>query len=148
MTSIPSSLPPLLVLPAFDNSLGALLIGCFCSLSIYGIVVHQTYRYYILYPNDKTFLKISVGLMLSLDTFHSFLMMHTCYFYLVSNYFNNEVLFFGVWSMRLSIAITCLIATLGHGFFSRRILQFSKSWPIALFVMIVSVSRLGFSIGT
>lgn len=101
-----------------------------------------------MYPSDRSFLKISVGLMLLLDSFHSILIMHTCYHYLVSSYFNILELTFAVWSIRISVAFTGLIATLGHAFFSRRIHQFSKNRYIAVFVMLVSVCRTMLSIAT
>ncbi|KAH9848437.1 hypothetical protein C2E23DRAFT_889091 [Lenzites betulinus] len=50
-------LAPLPVLPALDNTFGAILIGTCVGLILYGLTGHQTYRYFRLYANDVPILK-------------------------------------------------------------------------------------------
>ncbi|KAI0808213.1 hypothetical protein C8Q74DRAFT_1363620 [Fomes fomentarius] len=62
--SIPDSIPP------FDELYGALLIGTFITLMLYGLTVHQTYRYVCLYPSDVLVLKfIAFGLFIMQKSF-------------------------------------------------------------------------------
>jgi len=133
-------------LPAFDNTLGAVLIGTYVALALYGIVVHQTYRYFRLYPRDQNFVKFSVAAMFSLDSFHSACLIYTVYFYIAQNYLNNLSLLEGVWSMRIGVVTTGLVSSVSHAFFSIRIYQFSHNRLILMVVTIVSTARLGFAL--
>ncbi len=78
------SIPQIIQLPSLDDSFGALFIGmCFCILCVfpsvhvlpfsadgavlrnyrlYGLTLHQTYRYFRLYPQDLKWLKYMVCL--------------------------------------------------------------------------------------
>ncbi|KAI0628299.1 hypothetical protein C8Q77DRAFT_1076869 [Trametes polyzona] len=61
---IPADLIPLLgllKLPKLDNTLGAILLGAIFGFMLYGLVLHQTYRYYRMYPGDRLILKILSG---------------------------------------------------------------------------------------
>ncbi|KAI0667833.1 hypothetical protein C8Q78DRAFT_951675, partial [Trametes maxima] len=46
--------------PALDNTFGAVLLGTCFGLMLYGLTVHQSYRYFRLYPNDVPILKLMV----------------------------------------------------------------------------------------
>ncbi|THH08474.1 hypothetical protein EW145_g2679 [Phellinidium pouzarii] len=83
-----------------------------------------------------------------MDTLHSILITHTCYYYLISNYFDPPKLLDGVWSLRISITLTGFIITIAHVFFSRRIHLFSKSLWIPIAIMAISTVRLAFAIAT
>ncbi|KAI5118380.1 hypothetical protein M0805_005845 [Coniferiporia weirii] len=85
------------VFPSQNTLMGALLVGCYFAVSLWGLISHQMYRYYRMYGDDSLITKIMVGVMWLLDTLHSILIMHTCYYYLVSNYFNPFTLLNGVW---------------------------------------------------
>ncbi|KAH9895559.1 hypothetical protein C8Q73DRAFT_611340, partial [Cubamyces lactineus] len=50
-------------LPALDNTYGALLLGTSFGLMLYGLTIHQTFRYTRLYPKDKLWLKILVRIV-------------------------------------------------------------------------------------
>ncbi|KAH7917054.1 hypothetical protein BV22DRAFT_1052717 [Leucogyrophana mollusca] len=53
------TVPGIIQVPAMDNSLGALLIGCYCATALYGLVTHQVYRYFRMYPGDTQGLKLT-----------------------------------------------------------------------------------------
>jgi len=139
MASVPT-------LPAFDNTLGAVLIGTYVALALYGIVVHQTYRYFRLYPRDQTFVKCSVMAMFTLDSFHTACLIYTVYYYIAQNYLNNAALTEGIWSMRIDVVTTGLVSSVSHAFFSIRIYQFSHNRLIMMVVTAVSTARLGFAL--
>ncbi|KAI1790243.1 hypothetical protein LXA43DRAFT_1149115 [Ganoderma leucocontextum] len=44
--------------PPLDDTYGALFLGTVFGLMVYGLTVHQVYRYYRLYPNDPLVLKL------------------------------------------------------------------------------------------
>ncbi|TBU51389.1 hypothetical protein BD310DRAFT_769544, partial [Dichomitus squalens] len=56
-----SGLPALLLkVPALDNTYGAVLIGTFVALVLYGLQLHQSYRYFRMYHGDSAILKTLV----------------------------------------------------------------------------------------
>ncbi|TBU46957.1 hypothetical protein BD309DRAFT_988461 [Dichomitus squalens] len=87
-----------------DSTFGAVLIGTSLGLTLYGMVVHQCYRYFGTYRNDSSWIKVLVPYSLTscgstsvFETFHVVSSMHICYHYLVTKYSNGEALLSGVW---------------------------------------------------
>ncbi|KAI0636274.1 hypothetical protein C8Q77DRAFT_1102773 [Trametes polyzona] len=56
-----------------------------------------------------------------LETVHTVLPMHACYYYLVTNYFQPEVAQKGVWSLNVIPAEAGLIVVVAQSFFARRV---------------------------
>ncbi|KAI1783607.1 hypothetical protein LXA43DRAFT_1102368 [Ganoderma leucocontextum] len=107
--------------PSLENTFGAVLLGTVFGAILYGLTSHQTYRYYRLYPTDPPYFKLMVFLVWGLDTLHTVLSIHVCYYYLISHYFDPERLLSGVWSMRLTVIVTGCVIAITHVFFARRI---------------------------
>ncbi|KAH9848450.1 hypothetical protein C2E23DRAFT_844072 [Lenzites betulinus] len=101
--------------------LRAILLGTCTVLIFYGLMGHQTYRYFYLYPNDVALLKVLVAILMSLETFHSMLCIHMCYYYLTTNYFNPMALLTEVWSLRIIPLATGIAVFVCHGFYFRRV---------------------------
>ncbi|OSD07843.1 hypothetical protein PYCCODRAFT_1430041 [Trametes coccinea BRFM310] len=108
-------------LPSLNNTLGAFMIGTYISLMLYGLTLHQSYRYFRLFPKDLLFMRVIVVATLILETVHTALCMHTCYYYLVVNYFNPAALLDGVWSIRLMPLLTALVCLVSECFYVRRV---------------------------
>ena len=79
-TSLVRAVSPSPEVPALDNTLGALLTGTCVGLvyvfqylgvntmltyalfvSLYGLILHQTYRYFRLYPDDRFLIRVFVS---------------------------------------------------------------------------------------
>ncbi|KAJ8481501.1 hypothetical protein ONZ51_g5956 [Trametes cubensis] len=99
------ALPLLPKLPPLDNTYGAILLGSFASLMLYGLTLHQAYRYIRAHATDGLYMKCYVVFIVVLDSLHSGLCMHISYWYLVKCYFRPDRLFTGVWSLNM-IAVT------------------------------------------
>ncbi|PIL32224.1 hypothetical protein GSI_05469 [Ganoderma sinense ZZ0214-1] len=131
-------------IPPLDNTYGAIMLGTFGGLTLYGLTMHQCYRYMRLpyYKTDATYIKFMVALILSIETIHSALSMHACYYYLSTNYFHPEVLFRnGSWS------INGLVIAISQSFFARRLFKLNPSYsPIAGFVVILLMGELALSV--
>ncbi|KAI0655878.1 hypothetical protein C8Q70DRAFT_401916 [Cubamyces menziesii] len=54
-----------LELPSLDSTLGAMLLGMFIGLIIYGVTLNQAYQYFRRYPQDSLILKTLVLVVLS-----------------------------------------------------------------------------------
>uniref|UniRef100_A0A5K1JV17 Tox1 n=1 Tax=Ganoderma boninense TaxID=34458 RepID=A0A5K1JV17_9APHY len=107
--SAPGPAPPL------DSTFGAVLIGTFLGLMLYGLVVHQTYRYFSLYPRDSGWIKALVVSTLLFETAHIVLSTHICYYYLVTNYGNADAIQSSVWSLGWLVSAGAGAAFLADG---------------------------------
>ncbi|KAJ8487653.1 hypothetical protein ONZ51_g4037 [Trametes cubensis] len=67
---------------------------------LYGLTLHQTYRYYRLYPKDRLWIKCLIALIVLLETLHTIMCIASLYYQLVTHYFDLETLTEG--NMRLT----------------------------------------------
>ncbi|KAJ8486834.1 hypothetical protein ONZ51_g4579 [Trametes cubensis] len=95
--------------PTLDNSYGALLLGTCISLILYGVSLHQLYRYFRLYSTDTPSIRTLVIVLMILETLLSAFLAHTCYHTLVTNYFKPLTLLESVWSLKVAPMIVALI---------------------------------------
>ncbi|KAI0769928.1 hypothetical protein C8Q74DRAFT_859280 [Fomes fomentarius] len=109
-------------LPSFEESYGAIFIGTFVTLVLYGLSLEQTYRYVSLsWARDALILKfIVIGLFVT-DTFHCAFIMHMCYHYLVTDLMNPFDLLFLTWSLKLLPLVTGANFLFAQSFYLRRI---------------------------
>ncbi|KAI0648816.1 hypothetical protein C8Q79DRAFT_475128 [Trametes meyenii] len=107
--------------PALDNTYGVGLIGTALGLMLFGLTVHQVYRYFRLYPTDPTYVKVYVIVLLAVETFHIILSLHSCYFYLITNYLQPGAFLIPVWSVNTVPLTTGVVATLSQCFFAHRV---------------------------
>ncbi|KAL1949750.1 hypothetical protein VTO73DRAFT_8631 [Trametes versicolor] len=141
--SILALLPPV---PSLGNTFGAFLIATFLGLIMYGLTVHQTYRYFRLFPRDAPVLKGIVASTLVLETIHTVLCMHVCYYYLVTEYFNPLALLDGVWSIRISPVSTAAVILISESFFVRRVYLIGARFRAILIVIpVLMLANLGFA---
>ncbi|KAI0353699.1 hypothetical protein OH77DRAFT_1522261 [Trametes cingulata] len=142
-----ASIPALPTIPSIANTYGAILLGSFASLMLYGLTLHQAYRYSRIHNRDPRYMKGYVIFILILDTFHTALCMHMCYWYLVTNYFRPERLFKGVWSLNLVAVTVGTTIVACQGFFARRVYVIGQKFRIvAIVAAVMFLAELGFSI--
>ncbi|OSD02262.1 hypothetical protein PYCCODRAFT_418968 [Trametes coccinea BRFM310] len=94
---------------------------------IYGLNIHQAVRYFKTFPKDHIYLKLLVASVLFWETLHTAFAMHTCYHYLVANYFNSSALFVGFSSLNLLPLVAGLSITSCQTFFIRRVYLLASS---------------------
>ncbi|PFH51600.1 hypothetical protein AMATHDRAFT_46947 [Amanita thiersii Skay4041] len=107
MAQPPVSIPGLgvpVTIPAFDNTLGALLVGGLLAMALWGVTCVQAYTYFMSKPPDRPMYKLMVAGLWFLDTFDSALNAHILYYYMVSNYLNPLAIMKPVWSVIVSEA--------------------------------------------
>ncbi|KAI0332865.1 hypothetical protein GY45DRAFT_1368857 [Cubamyces sp. BRFM 1775] len=142
--------PPLLPIkvPALDNTFGALLLGSFFGFILYGLTLHQVYRYFRFpaYEKDPIYVKLTVISVLILETLHTALAMHLCYYYLVQNYFRPQALLKGIWSADMLPLITGLLIMVTQTFFARRVFLLNRrTVVIVALVLLLLLGQLGFA---
>ncbi|KAI8970734.1 hypothetical protein BD414DRAFT_232546 [Trametes punicea] len=143
----PSAAAP--ALPRLDSTFGALLLGMSFGLMLYGLTVHQTYRFARLYPKDETWVKCLVGAILVLESFHISLCIVAVYYHLVSNYFNPASLLVGHWSTRLLTPTTGVTILICQSFYVFRVYQIGSHYAYRVLVALAiacMVCAFGFMI--
>jgi len=113
---------------------------------LYGVAIHQVYRYYRMYPSDKVWLKALVTTLFLLDTLTAILWMHICYIKLVSNFFKPENLMTSIWSLKMLLWVFLAIQTATHIFYAWRIMIIVKKKALLLMMALLIATTLGFSL--
>ncbi|KAI0833826.1 hypothetical protein BC628DRAFT_1414558 [Trametes gibbosa] len=118
--------------PSLDNTYGILLIGTCLESVLYGIIMHQAYRYTRspLFKGDSVFVRYTVALVMILQTWHSALSLHATYYCLVSNYSVPPELLRGAWTANLlpvSMGVTVLVC---QSFFVFRIWYLNQKFRL------------------
>ncbi|KAM5542952.1 hypothetical protein V8D89_003336 [Ganoderma adspersum] len=106
---------------SIDDTLGAVLIGTYISLVLFGLALHQAYEYYVHYPYDKPWLKIYVAVVLLLELACTVLTMHICYYYAVTKYADLASLAVIVWSPLVLAIVGSIMVVLTQCFFLHRV---------------------------
>ncbi|CAE7202497.1 unnamed protein product [Rhizoctonia solani] len=119
-----------------DTSLGAILIGTFLNVWLYGILVTQVTLYYSVYKNDATWVKLLVAWMMLLDTLNTIFDMGFVYRYTITLFGNLPAQLHSHWSPLITVSI----AATTQGFFAWRINRLTGckwlSWGIGLVLAI------------
>ncbi|OSC96593.1 hypothetical protein PYCCODRAFT_1472514 [Trametes coccinea BRFM310] len=131
--------------PALENSFGALLLGTYFALMLYGLLVYQSYKYFRKYSKDGIVNKAFVAILLVLETLHTTVCMHFCYMYLIVYATNEDARKVGIWSLQLYPLLTGLCVCVSQCFYARRVYLISKKYRILVAIaVILSLAALGF----
>ncbi|KAH9939741.1 uncharacterized protein BXZ73DRAFT_99373 [Epithele typhae] len=127
--------------PSLDAMYGAVLIGTFVGLILYGITLYQSMRFFALYPRESMLLRSLVIGIIVFESIFSVLTMHICYFYLVTNYSHPERLAFGVCYYRSYHASL-------SSFYTWRVYMIGRKYRLmAMVVALLLIAELAFYIG-
>ncbi|KAI0694302.1 hypothetical protein C8T65DRAFT_666911 [Cerioporus squamosus] len=146
-----AGLPPgaqIPTIPPLDDTYGALLLGMSFGLMLYGLTVHQAYRYFRMYPRDIGLLKGFVLTLLALETLHTACSIIACYYHLVSNFANPQTLLRSHWSTQLLTPICGFTIILCQGFYARRVYLVGPQYrPLVVIAVVCMFVLSGFTIG-
>ncbi|ESK91090.1 hypothetical protein Moror_9590 [Moniliophthora roreri MCA 2997] len=139
-----NTMDPLALLPkAFDNTLGALLVGGLVAMALWGITCVQTFNYFDQSSRrDKPQFKLLASISRFLDTFDTVLNCHILYFYLVSNYINPLAIMVPIWSVIIHVAVTSVSNFIIRSLFARRAYRLGKNIPSTIWIVAVSLTDL------
>ncbi|KAI0749972.1 hypothetical protein C8Q80DRAFT_1164904 [Daedaleopsis nitida] len=144
-SSSPNATVPLVLpeLPALDDTLGAVLIGTFVSLVLYGLALHQAYQYYVNYQYDKLWLKVYVAIVLFFETLSAVLATHSCYWYAVTNYFKPQTLNMISWSAMILALVGSMTVFTSQVFFVHRVWILGKKYrPLVVVAVLLMLLEL------
>ncbi|KAI0826684.1 hypothetical protein BC628DRAFT_251584 [Trametes gibbosa] len=133
--------------PTLDDTYGALLIGTFLGLMLYGASLHQLVRYVRLFRSDVPSIRLLVTSVMVLETIHVVFTMHVCYYYLVRSYLKPQVLLEAIWTLQLFPALMALTACVSKAFLARRaFLTGPRSKWAVIVVVVLLVAELALAI--
>ncbi|KAI0327371.1 hypothetical protein GY45DRAFT_1437012 [Cubamyces sp. BRFM 1775] len=126
------------LVPALDNTLGAWLMATFLGTVLQGVMYHQAYRYYRLYPKDPMYLKIWVMSEAIVETLTMALMMHASYVYLVRDYSNALMLLERpIWSLAVVPIPGSISAVISQLFFARRVYMIDHRYAVLVITAVL-----------
>ncbi|KAI0668077.1 hypothetical protein C8Q78DRAFT_1081481 [Trametes maxima] len=141
------SIPATLGLPSLDSTLGAVYVGMVVGVMLYGLTVHQTYRYFKLYPSDKYYVKTLVIIIVMLETLHSVLWAIVGYHYLITEALNITGLLLGHWSVRLTVLETGFAVYACQSYYACRVYLIGPRYRWLVIPAVISMTTgLGFAI--
>ncbi|QRW20095.1 transmembrane protein [Rhizoctonia solani] len=144
--------------PGKAHPLGAILIGTFLNVWLYGILVTQVTLYYSVYKRDATWIKLLVAWIMLLDTLNSIFDMGFVYRYSITLFGDFPAQLHSHWFFHMvqpaiytAPLMTVTIAATTQGFFAWRInrLTGSKwvSWAIALVLLVQFAAGAATTVG-
>ncbi|KAI0648786.1 hypothetical protein C8Q79DRAFT_471326 [Trametes meyenii] len=139
--------PLVLIAPSPDNLFGGVFVSTLVALLFYGMCLHQSYRYYNLYPRDSRLLKGLVIAVLAAQTFHVVLCTHASYSYIITDFFNPLARALGSSSAKLIPVSSAVTIFLSQSFFAHRVYLLGFRYRIfAILSVAALIVELGFFI--
>ncbi|TFK73585.1 hypothetical protein BDN72DRAFT_834455 [Pluteus cervinus] len=129
-----------------DTTYGSAFIGLIAAAVLYGVTLLQTYLYYRRYPRDSVVVKIMVFILWLLDTTHLVLCIIAIYWYLVTNFSNEDALDRTMWSMELQTDCNGLIGLIVECFFARRVWIMSRNRVLTAIIVLLACVHFGLGI--
>ncbi|KAJ6460997.1 hypothetical protein C8R45DRAFT_537013 [Mycena sanguinolenta] len=131
------------VVPAMDNTLGALEIGVLVSYMLFGVTTIQTYIYYHRCPYDSPKLKALVAFIWVCESAHAICIAHALYTYTIIGYGHPERLAYALpKTILVSSFLTAIISAMVQGFFVFRTYIITKNRYICFIILGMMFLRL------
>ncbi|KAF8580207.1 hypothetical protein K439DRAFT_318635 [Ramaria rubella] len=130
-----------------DNTWGAVLMGVFIGIFLYGILTLQMYMYYQRYPKDNLYLKSIVAVIWTFDTVHTVFITHMVYTYLVTGFGDYTALGENIWSFNAHVFITTIVACISQVFFVHRCWMLDRgrlNTVVSIFILLVALVQFVF----
>ncbi|KAG8951425.1 hypothetical protein FRC04_006196 [Tulasnella sp. 424] len=120
---------------------GPLLLGYLFNYGLYGILILQTYIYYLSFPKDTKLIKSLVYGLFFLDTIQTVMTTHNAWHFLSSGWGNVGVLADPGWSWIAVPLFSGLVSSTVQLFFSWRIWKLSGFWWLAGFISCAALAQ-------
>ncbi|KAJ7031226.1 hypothetical protein C8F04DRAFT_1263044 [Mycena alexandri] len=149
LPTVPPTAPgePLDIPFSLATTVGALELGVFLSVFLFGVLTVQTYIYFYRYPKDRGIFKLLVALTWIMDFGHTIAISHFIYTLTVTEYGQPEMLAIPPKSLDVAIFLSGWIGLLEQAWFTYRLYRFTKSLWLPLICAILALTRVGGSVG-
>ncbi|BGP27060.1 hypothetical protein JCM10295v2_006022 [Rhodotorula toruloides] len=141
----------LTVVPTFDSTLGAFVIGTMLAFFLQGFTLFETIIFFLNCRKSREpwWYIVTVVIVLLIDLLHSAFAFNTIWLWTVENYGNPSILALSPWSFTAEPVLTGTQALIVHVFYALRIYGVSDAKPggrlIAVVVTALSVFQFGFA---
>ncbi|PIL30713.1 hypothetical protein GSI_06881 [Ganoderma sinense ZZ0214-1] len=127
---------------------GPMFIGVIFNVLLYGVMLTQTYMYFNMYKDDRSWIKSFVLILFLCDTVNTGFDIAFLYDPLINNFGNVEPLTRASWMFITDPVITAIIAFLVQLFFAWRVNVLTSNRWIVTAILICAVAQLLGGIGT
>ncbi|KAG2109182.1 hypothetical protein BD769DRAFT_1674993 [Suillus cothurnatus] len=139
-------MPAEYVLPRFDNTLGALLVGFAISATAFGMLTIQVFAYYKHFPQDRAAYKAIAVLIWSISLVDQAFIGYGVYFYTITNYLDPLPLTTEKpqWTLILQMTLGAVVGAIVKACFTLRVWRFSyRNWWLTGFLSLMVLAQLG-----
>ncbi|KAH7882693.1 hypothetical protein F5I97DRAFT_1931304 [Phlebopus sp. FC_14] len=127
---------------------GPLFIGIIINIVLYGIMINQTFLYFMVYKNDARWIKIFVAFLFITDTVNSVVNLIYIYDTLIRHFGDVDYLANLPPVIAIDPALTGIIAGASQLFFAWRIYVLSRSVSAVVVILACTITNILTSIGT
>ncbi|KAJ6511115.1 hypothetical protein C8R45DRAFT_1089240 [Mycena sanguinolenta] len=106
-----------------QNTYGALLIGCFLSVAVWGISLVQTILYFMMYEKDPPQLKLMILFLIAIDTVNEILVLRSVWPALILHWGRVDILGRSEGTVELihHVWVAAIVAAVVQSYYTRRI---------------------------
>ncbi|KAJ7683676.1 hypothetical protein B0H17DRAFT_1204974 [Mycena rosella] len=123
-----------------DLTIGCLLFSSWANMILFTLQCLQTYQYFMKYPKDIWFNKISVAACLGSDFMTVFACLSSVYLYMVTHWGSETYIASQPWCIPVYIIGTGITATIVQVWLTRMVLNLTKQWMwiplISVFILV------------
>ncbi|KAF5314418.1 hypothetical protein D9619_011998 [Psilocybe cf. subviscida] len=123
-----------------SGNLGAMEIGTFVGLILYGVTVAQAYHYFTKHGSDPVHTKLMVFVLMFLETFHTFVAAYAVYLATVTHWSSERA---NSYPIAITVLLEGIITTMVQSFFIFRIHRLSGRTLAPAFFLLLTVARFG-----
>ncbi|KAJ7640753.1 hypothetical protein DFH06DRAFT_621401 [Mycena polygramma] len=121
-----------------DTTVGPLLVGILFNTYLYGLVTSQYLDYWNHQFNDALWIKITVILLLLVDTAHSIIGIYELWHLCVSNFTNPSILLVVDFTIPFTAIAMSTSGVITQIFLGHRVFQLTQSKPLAIVLGVLS----------
>ncbi|KAI0668081.1 hypothetical protein C8Q78DRAFT_1048282 [Trametes maxima] len=139
-------LPPLGI-PSLDSTIGSIYLGLVLGMMMYGLTVHQTYRYFKMYPSDRIYIKTLVTIIVTLETMHSAIWVAFGYHYMVKEILDIAGLLKVYWLEGVATIVTAFAVIACQAFYAFRVFFSEQIGPGYRWLVMPAVTTMVVGLG-
>ncbi|KAM5531004.1 hypothetical protein V8D89_015331 [Ganoderma adspersum] len=121
---------------------GPMFIGTMLNIMLFGVMITQTYLYFNMCKDDRTWMKVFVLFLFFCDTLNTAFDMALLYEPLINKFGQSEALGLATWMFATDPAMTAIIAALVQLFFAWRVKVLTSNRLIVAVIVVCAIAQL------
>ncbi|KAJ6537894.1 hypothetical protein B0H19DRAFT_1270286 [Mycena capillaripes] len=141
------TVPSLLIMGQFNETIGAMLLGVTINTYLTGTIMPQFYTYWTSGHQDRWWIRSLVAFLFILNAAQAIAVVYMSWFYCVTNFANSDIIATTLWPNPFTALITAILALVFQTFQSWRIYVFTKSKVLVAFLLVTALATCGMGVG-